>query len=1294
MADANDFTTPSGAPEQLPSVPTETGIQPAPGANIQTGAPAATVDQPIPVPPPKPRRRTITADRLLREIKTLDVLVAGLVLILAFVLASFAIQNHDAWMHLATGRLIAEGNYTFGDNPFTHPTTVYWANHSWLFDLVLYEVGSLGGGIDAPTGQALLVVFKALITVALAWVLMSIRRARQSLWVPALCTALAVLVLSPRLLLHPMCVSFLFLGLTLWLLNKNPGANADPDKGTAPASGLWQRPIWLIPPLFVLWVNLDSWFILGPLTVGLFLLGELLQKLIAPKTDGPDARKPGYLRSLALVFVVGLIACPINPFHYHAFTLPVELSYMLVSVTDGIGITDSLPAQLTDAGRTLQALTLPNGFLMAPHGALTRVYFQPEAGLNAAGLAYFVLLVAGLVSFLLLAGRWSWGRLLVWLVFAFFSLAQTRLIPFFAVVAGPIAALNFQDAIARSLGTSPRVDGSWVAISIVGRMATIFGCLALLVLAWPGLLHGQPDDPQKTHHVAWRAEPDEFLKHTAQQLHEVRGWAKLANGFNFSPDFAYYCAWYCPGERTYFDYRFGLFADRAQDFQRIRALLTQPDQPHQVAVDRARQKEDPRRKLDLRKGPDGKKGNGPEQKQLPPTSWKEIFRHSDIDHLVLASNPMTVFPILYRWVDTEQFPQPDVDGLSAIFAWRDPEKPGSKNPFVGHAPNLDALAFGPKTTDRAPARGVTVEPEQPSFFTRFVRDPAGTPWEAFHASLYVSYASMSLKNQSPLAPPYNVYLIANQLVPGNGVLGTWGPAANAAQTVSVIQEAMDKAREAVARYGKSPELADVEKEHLKTMVGTSHFLLRFLNRYPHRVHIITHRFPSKSALILAVRAARRAIAANPSDPDSYRTLAEAYQVLWKGQEDAWSDLALGETLGFLARDDDPTNARRKPGRETVSQVKQALTPHPFRYWNDALRQTVREAQVIAALQRAIAVRPALVETHLKLYDLYMQLHCRDAALLHLGEAVKHKRTKPVVRRTGEKAEAFQAREKAWGNELKAMEEEHKRLGEDVTERQRDFRLNAANKPLARKVNLAILEEYQTRQMRDPLGRGLALEALKILKNAKGREVTTSLAYYQLRLYVLMGQINELRDGLNALQERLAVFDKQLKREMKRDVRQAQVLARTKGELEFIIRYFQLFLAAMDGDYATADKTLTRLEKDTTPPPEFLGAAASHLFRVALYYEQLENQPFVKLGVRPRLGEMRMEAERQIVMLLSPPADLHLVHGLLALEQGETRKAADHFRSVVALTRDLTSPGARYDDRRIAEEYLKLLEKAK
>src|SRR5262245_16287634 len=122
---ANDTqvtTTPAAPPAPA------TGVQPA------DGAPAAA-DERIPLPAPKP---AIDPEVLRRRARGLDAVLVGVLLIFAFVTASFKATNSDLFMHLATGRLIVQGAFEWGVDPYTFGSTGRWVEHAWLYDVILY----------------------------------------------------------------------------------------------------------------------------------------------------------------------------------------------------------------------------------------------------------------------------------------------------------------------------------------------------------------------------------------------------------------------------------------------------------------------------------------------------------------------------------------------------------------------------------------------------------------------------------------------------------------------------------------------------------------------------------------------------------------------------------------------------------------------------------------------------------------------------------------------------------------------------------------------------------------------------------------------------------------------------------------------------------------------------------------------------------------------------------------------------------------------------------------------------
>src|SRR5262249_6398275 len=154
-------------------------------------------DKATSTPAATPRVRWLaTPAQFADEFRRLDRALLIVIAVLAFFLASFAIGNTDFWMHLATGRLLINGAYTFGVDPFAYTTSgQYWANHSWLFDLCIYGLASLGGGPENLTAGIILVVAKAVVTVAALALMIAIHRPDQNLFVPAICAALAILAM-------------------------------------------------------------------------------------------------------------------------------------------------------------------------------------------------------------------------------------------------------------------------------------------------------------------------------------------------------------------------------------------------------------------------------------------------------------------------------------------------------------------------------------------------------------------------------------------------------------------------------------------------------------------------------------------------------------------------------------------------------------------------------------------------------------------------------------------------------------------------------------------------------------------------------------------------------------------------------------------------------------------------------------------------------------------------------------------------------------------------------------------
>src|SRR5262245_20234553 len=202
---------------------------------------------PLPAPP-KPEEKPL-------RLSVFEIVLVVLALLLAFELGAFAANNKDLYLQLASGRDLLAGKYNpfSGQEPYSF-TGGNWVNHSWLYGVIVYL-------LHAVVGVAGLIVLKALLTVALVLVLVRVGRVGDNLWGPVLAATVGVVVISQRLLLQPAVVSLLFLGLTLYFLERGRRWLRGADKASLPDEVSW-KDYWPLLPLFALWVNLDEWFFL------------------------------------------------------------------------------------------------------------------------------------------------------------------------------------------------------------------------------------------------------------------------------------------------------------------------------------------------------------------------------------------------------------------------------------------------------------------------------------------------------------------------------------------------------------------------------------------------------------------------------------------------------------------------------------------------------------------------------------------------------------------------------------------------------------------------------------------------------------------------------------------------------------------------------------------------------------------------------------------------------------------------------------------------------------------------
>jgi hypothetical protein len=170
-----------------------------------------------------------------------------------------------------------------------------WIDASWLFDaLTGVAVKFLG-----LRGLPFLAMMFACVTAIAVFVFA--RGARRGLWSGVALTAIALYLLA-RLPLRPSLVSVVFFTILLKVLLDTP-------------STAKQRSLYLLPPLFVIWANLDIQFVYGLAALMLFLITGASVRLVRRSTSIWQGQ-PVALPTTAIVTAASIATTLINPYGY------------------------------------------------------------------------------------------------------------------------------------------------------------------------------------------------------------------------------------------------------------------------------------------------------------------------------------------------------------------------------------------------------------------------------------------------------------------------------------------------------------------------------------------------------------------------------------------------------------------------------------------------------------------------------------------------------------------------------------------------------------------------------------------------------------------------------------------------------------------------------------------------------------------------------------------------------------------------------------------------------------------
>jgi hypothetical protein len=229
-----------------------------------------------------------------------------LLITLEFMMSHRNVADPDIWWHLRNAEYLFQHHQLphFDLYSFTVPGHA-WINHEWLAEIPYYLAWRTGGlsGLNA----VLLVVIELIFLGLLYLCYQESGNFKASVAACCFSTFLATVSFGPRTILF----GYAYLVVLLIILQHFR------HKGRAP--------LWLIPPLFCLWVNTHGSWLLGLVIFSIIAAAGLIKGTWGRVEAEPWT--PSQLRKLAVTWVMSVAALFVNPFGHRLVLYPFDLAF-------------------------------------------------------------------------------------------------------------------------------------------------------------------------------------------------------------------------------------------------------------------------------------------------------------------------------------------------------------------------------------------------------------------------------------------------------------------------------------------------------------------------------------------------------------------------------------------------------------------------------------------------------------------------------------------------------------------------------------------------------------------------------------------------------------------------------------------------------------------------------------------------------------------------------------------------------------------------------------------------------
>jgi hypothetical protein len=347
----------------------------------------------------------------LKQLFSFPAMLGGLLVTGVFVSRHNFEVDPDLWWHLKVGEGILTTNTWPTTDPYSYTAAGQpWLAYEWLGDVFFSAVARVGG---LGALQALFIVLGAAIMLALYGY--ATMRARNSKAGFVAATVLLVLA-AANFNLRPQMMGYLFLVLTLIALERF-------RQGSFLA-------LWLLPPLFLLWINTHGSWEIGLAVVLLYWVCGLKEMRLGDIQM--HAWTPRQRQRLSLTFLFCLTVIPITPYGTRLAAYPFDVA-------------SSLPLNLTKVQE-----------------------WQPMP-LDSFGSKLFLLLVLGTIAVqVVLRARWRLEDVLLFLGAAFIAFVHARFLLIFVPVFVPILATTLARWVP---GYRREKDPYWLNAVLLAAMA-------------------------------------------------------------------------------------------------------------------------------------------------------------------------------------------------------------------------------------------------------------------------------------------------------------------------------------------------------------------------------------------------------------------------------------------------------------------------------------------------------------------------------------------------------------------------------------------------------------------------------------------------------------------------------------------------------------------------------------------------------------------------------------------------------------------------------------------------------